>query len=71
MAEIVNLNKFRKKKARADAAARAAENRVRFGRTNAQKERDAALEIESQHRLDQLRREATPSPEIGDPPSSA
>ena len=71
MAEIVNLNKFRKKKARADAAARAAENRVRFGRTTAQKERDAALETESQRRLDQLRREAAPPPEDGDPPSSA
>ena len=57
MAEIVNLNKFRKKKAREEASAQAAENRVRFGRTRAEKERDATLDREAQHRLDQLRRE--------------
>jgi hypothetical protein len=68
MAEIVNLNKFRKKKARADAAAQAAENRVRFGRTKAEKERDAALEHEAQRRMDQLRREREPDDE---PPGSA
>lgn len=55
MAEIVNLNKFRKKKARAAAATQAAQNRVRFGRTKAQKEHDAQIERDAEHRLDQLR----------------
>lgn len=62
MADVVNLNKYRKKKAREQAAARAAENRVRFGRTPAQKERDAAIELEARRRLDRLRRD----PEAGD-----
>ncbi len=34
---LVNLNKARKAKAKRDAKALAAENRVKFGRTNAQK----------------------------------
>ena len=38
MAEIVNLNRARKAKARADREAKAAENRVRFGRTKAEKD---------------------------------
>ncbi len=37
-ADIVNLNKFRKARDRADAAKQAQENRVRFGRTKADKE---------------------------------
>ena len=40
MAEPVNLNRFRKQKARADKKARAEENAVKFGRTKAEKERD-------------------------------
>jgi Domain of unknown function (DUF4169) len=43
--EIINLRRARKRRAREDDAARAAENRARFGRTKAQKERD---EIERQ-----------------------
>ena len=42
MAELVNLNQFRKKKARADDKARADQNAVKFGRTKAEKQRDAA-----------------------------
>jgi len=37
MAELVNLNKARKGRMRADAEAKAAQNRVKFGRTNAEK----------------------------------
>ena len=40
MSEIVNFNKFRKEKARADKKARADENAVKFGRTKAEKSRD-------------------------------
>ena len=37
MAEIVNLRRARKGKARAEKDARAADNRVRFGRTKAER----------------------------------
>jgi hypothetical protein len=37
MAEIVNLRRARKDKARAEKDAKAAENRVRFGRTKEEK----------------------------------
>lgn len=37
---VVNLNKYRKKKARAEKAKQAEINRVRHGRTKAQRERE-------------------------------
>ncbi len=37
MAELINLNKARKAKARAAGKAQASENRVRFGRSKGQK----------------------------------
>lgn len=37
MAEPINLNKARKARAAVEAKAKAAENRVRFGRTKAEK----------------------------------
>ncbi|WP_029922224.1 DUF4169 family protein [Nevskia soli] len=57
MGEVINLNKARKRKARADAAAQAAENRVRFGRTREQKQLDAAVTEAARRRLDALKRE--------------
>lgn len=57
MATVINLNKFRKQKAREQAEAQAAENRVRFGRSKAEKQRDAAETEAAQHKLDQLRRD--------------
>lgn len=39
MSDIINLNRFRKKKARAEKEREAEENRVRFGRTKAEKSR--------------------------------
>ena len=51
MADIVNLKRFRKRKDRADKEAQAAENRVKFGRTKAEKQsesRNAARE-DSKH----------------------
>ena len=42
MAEPVNLNKARKQRARAEASAKAAENRIRFGRTKAERDLAAA-----------------------------
>jgi Domain of unknown function (DUF4169) len=41
MGEIVNLRQARKRRARDEASATAQENRVRHGRTRAQKEADA------------------------------
>lgn len=41
MAEIVNLNRYRKARKKERAQADAEENRVRHGRTGAEKRRDA------------------------------
>ena len=57
MTKVVNLNKVRKQKARAAAEKQAAENRVRFGRSKVEKQRDATIATEAKKRLDQLRRE--------------
>jgi len=42
MAEVINLNRFRKARTRVDEARQAEENRVRFGRTKAEKQQDQA-----------------------------
>jgi hypothetical protein len=42
MSNLVNLRQVRKQKARGEAEAEAAANRARFGRTKAEKVRDAA-----------------------------
>ncbi len=57
MADILSLSKARKAKARVAKEQAAAENRVKFGRTKAEKEREAALQEISQKRLDDLKRE--------------
>ena len=57
MTEPINLNKARKARAQAEAKTTAAENRVRFGRTKAEKT-VSRLEAEKARRLhDQARRE--------------
>ncbi len=58
MAEIVNLNKLRKARARQQAAAQAAANRVSHGRTKAEKARDAAEQAQRRALLDGAKREA-------------
>lgn len=55
MTKVVNLRLARKRKARADAAGLAAENRVRYGRTPAQKRSEEASKIEAERRLGGLR----------------
>lgn len=55
MAELINLNKARKAKARADAERQAAENRVRFGRSKAQKTQDATEAEAMRRKLDGLK----------------
>jgi hypothetical protein len=57
MGEIINLNKMRKLKAREAAEKLAAENRVKFGRSKAQKQRDELAAEEASRRLDLLKRE--------------
>lgn len=44
MGEIVNLNRVRKAKAKADRAVQATENRVKYGRTKAEKQKERAAE---------------------------
>ncbi|MCP1170256.1 DUF4169 family protein [Limimaricola litoreus] len=53
----VNLNQFRKQKARAEKTARADANAAKFGRTKAEKARDAAEAESAARRLDGHRRD--------------
>ncbi|MDZ7909631.1 MAG: DUF4169 family protein [Gemmobacter sp.] len=57
MAEPVNLNRFRKDKARVEARAKADANAVKFGRTKEQKAREAADTARARAELDGKRRE--------------
>lgn len=52
MAEIINLNRFRKTVRKAEAADQAAQNRVRYGRIKEEKQRDAALRRLEETKLD-------------------
>ena len=56
MAEILSLSRARKAKVRADKEQAAAENRIRFGRTKAERQREAALKALAEKRLDGDRR---------------
>jgi len=57
MAEIVNLRKARKAKARADKEAQAAENRIKFGRSKAERNAGAASKRLAERKLEAHRRE--------------
>jgi len=57
MAEILNLNRARKAKAKTDAKTKAAENRAKFGRTKADKTLDAARAEKLKRDLDGAKRE--------------
>lgn len=57
MADILNLNKARKARAKAQAVAKAVENRAKFGRTKAQKAADEAERARIVENLDGARRE--------------
>jgi hypothetical protein len=57
MSGPINLNKARKAKAKADAKVRAAENRVQFGRTKAEKQLAAAKAEKVRKLLDGAKRE--------------
>jgi hypothetical protein len=73
MSNVVNLNKFRKKKQREAEVKKAEENRIRHGRTKAEKERDLAeraklARLVDGHRLDrdEATSDATPKAIEGD-----
>ncbi|MCY1647545.1 DUF4169 family protein [Caulobacter sp. SL161] len=57
MADVVNLNQARKAKAKAVDKARAAENRVRFGRSKAEKSLEAARAEKLKRDVDGAKRE--------------
>jgi len=57
MAEIVNLRQARKRKVRAEKEARAAENRIAFGRTKAEKDLTRAEQDMAARRLDSHKRD--------------
>ena len=57
MAEPVNLNRFRKEKARAEKKARADQNAAKFGRTKAQKDAEKKLSEIEKRRLDGVKRD--------------
>lgn len=57
MPEIINLRMARKARARAAEEQRAAENRVKFGRTLAEKQKDKADADRARRVLDNARRE--------------
>jgi hypothetical protein len=50
--DIVNLRQFRKSKARAERDAKAEENRVKFGRTKAEKQLQKAEKEKARRQLD-------------------
>ncbi|MCA0919870.1 DUF4169 family protein [Pseudooceanicola nanhaiensis] len=60
MAEPVNLNRFRKDKARAEKKARADENAVKFGRSKAQKDAEKARADQARRLLDGHRTDDAP-----------
>jgi len=57
MAEIVNLNKARKARAKAAAGKLAEANRAKFGRTKTEKDRPAAEQARRDTLLDGAKRE--------------
>jgi hypothetical protein len=56
-ADIISLRRFRKAKERAGAEARAAENRAKHGRPNAEKQGTKARETLIQRKLEAHRRD--------------
>ena len=57
MAEILSLSKARKTKARAEKQATAAENRVKFGRTKAEKLAEETRKLKDQKGIDGHKRD--------------
>lgn len=65
-AEIVNLRKARKAKARADKESKAAQSRALHGRSKAERERQTLAKDRIRRELDGARRDASSSSEPTD-----
>jgi hypothetical protein len=61
MAEVINLNRVRKARAKADREAEASANRAKFGRTLADKRRDRDEARRAAEALEAHRRPAPPA----------
>ncbi|MEZ0495820.1 DUF4169 family protein [Sphingomonas sp. IW22] len=57
MGDLINLNRARKAKAKAERTAAADANRVKFGRTKAERQADATDRARRDARLDGAKRE--------------
>lgn len=57
MAEIISLSKARKAKARTEKEANAEANRLKFGRTKAEKLKDAAEKAQAEKHIDGHKRD--------------
>ena len=57
MAEIINLRRVKKQQARQEAAQQAVENRIRHGRTKAERVNDEAERDRERKRLDGVKRD--------------
>lgn len=57
MADIINLNKARKARAKVAGAAKAVENRAKFGRTKAEKARDDVERARIERAVDESKRD--------------
>ncbi|MEM8770272.1 MAG: DUF4169 family protein [Pseudomonadota bacterium] len=57
MSNVVNLNRFRKKKVQAEKEERAAENRAKYGRTKDEKVRDKMETAQARKHLDDHQKE--------------
>jgi hypothetical protein len=62
MADIVNLNKARKARAKAEAARQAAANRAKHGRSKAERAREAAEAAKREAALDGARKDPSEGP---------
>jgi hypothetical protein len=61
MGKVVNLNKFRKQKAKAEASKRAGTNRRLHGRTKAERARDELQRRKLEAKVDGAHLEAAPT----------
>lgn len=66
MGNVVNLNKFRKKKAKAERSKRAEVNRRLHGRTKAERARDELAKRQLTRQVDGARLEREGAPEVDD-----
>ncbi|MBI1276226.1 DUF4169 family protein [bacterium] len=57
MSDIINLKQRRKAKARVEKEKKAAENRVKFGRTKAEKQKEKRLDTQAKQKLESHKRE--------------